>query len=108
MTDDLHQACLEALQRIRWRFERQYRQQQKRQIAWDQELERGVRSPEFDAVEWNVLLDTLTASERRIVLDVVTHGYSERDEAERLGWTLSKVHRTKERALTKLRGMLNE
>ncbi|MHB1684404.1 MAG: sigma factor-like helix-turn-helix DNA-binding protein [Bacilli bacterium] len=59
-------------------------------------------------MEWDVLLDTLTASERRIVLDVVTHGYSERDLAERLGWTLSKVHRTKERALTKLRGMLNE
>ncbi len=42
------------------------------------------------------------------VLQVVMQGYSEQEVAQRFGWTEDKVHRTKKRALARLRGILDE
>ena len=108
MTDDLRRVCVAAMRRIQWRLEKQHHRYQERCIEWTEDMDQRVSSDAYDLVEWNLLFDLLSADERRITLDIVVHGHTEQEVAKRLEWSLSRVHRTKMRALAALRRMLDE
>ena len=108
MTEDLHQACVEAMRRIEWRLEKQHRREQERSAELSDYDAPAVTNDAFETCEWDLLLDQLSANERHIVLDIVIHGNTEQKLAERMDWSLARVHRTKMRALAALRKMLDE
>ena len=100
--EDLHAACLHAIRKIRWRLEKQARDERRRFVPFDELVDVAGPDTTEDFLDWGWLLDSLTADERHIVLDLVLHGWSEMEVAERMGWSASRVHRTKHRALDKL------
>lgn len=108
MTNDLRQACVEAMRRIQRRLEKQHWRDQERFLEFcDSELSTAT-AISFEMSEWGILLQQLPSDEQRVVLDIVIHGHTEQEMAELMGWSLSRVHRTKKRALTALRRMLDE
>lgn len=107
MNGPRYTAYKDTIERIKWRMISRYRKLYANQATGDLE-DLNSASDEWILTECRLLCAKLTPIESQLILDVVVRGFTEQEMAYRLGCSKSWIHKVKVRALSKLRGSLDE
>ena len=94
------------LRQTRWRLEKRHQRANARTASLDEALAcMSDGDPEMTAI-WDDWFHLLSVVERQVLISTVVHGFTEAETAQRMDASVSRVHRTKLRALDKLREMI--